>query len=266
VSGPLLQLSGLRLAIEGREILCGVSLDVGAGEIVGVVGESGSGKSLTALSILDLAPPGASLAGSIRFEGRELVGDAGAARRLRGVAIGYVPQEPMTSLNPTLRIAQQLTWPARLVGGLSRRDAHDRAVETLRRMQIDDPERVMRAYPFELSGGQRQRVLIAQAFLLKPKLVIADEPTTALDVTVQAEVLALLQAAARDEGAAVLLITHNMGVVWRVCDQVCVMRLGEVVERGPARATLAAPAHHYTRGLCDALPERAAHRSRILAP
>jgi peptide/nickel transport system ATP-binding protein len=266
MSGALLRIADLRLTIGERPILQGVNLEVAAGEIAGVVGESGSGKSMTALAILGLTRGAASVEGSILFDGQEICGDHRAARRLRGRAIGYVPQEPMTALNPTMRIARQLSWPARLVGGMSLAAANARAVEMLRTMQIDDPERVMRAFPFELSGGLRQRVLLAQAFMLRPRLVIADEPTTALDVTVQAEVLALLRVAARDEGAAVLLITHNMGVVWRVCDSVHVMRQGEVVEAGPAKATLTSPSHPYTRGLCDALPERAVRRSKILTP
>jgi len=265
MSQALLRISDLRLSIGGQAILRGVTLDVAAGEIAGVVGESGSGKSMTALSILGLTPKDAMVSGSIVFDGQQVCGDPGAARKLRGTAFGYVPQEPMTSLNPTMRIASQLTWPARLVGRMSLDAARARAIEMLRKMQIDDAERVMNAFPFELSGGLRQRVLLAQAFMLRPRLVIADEPTTALDVTVQAEVLALLQAAARNEDAAVLLITHSMGVVWRVCDRVHVMRYGEVVESGAARAILASPSHPYTRGLCDALPERAAHRTKILA-
>jgi ABC-type dipeptide/oligopeptide/nickel transport system ATPase component len=266
MSDALLSISGLRLSIGGRAIVKGVNLDVTAGEIAGVVGESGSGKSMSALSILGLAPSEATVEGSIVFDGAQICGNPCAARKLRGRAFGYVPQEPMTSLNPTMRIANQLTWPARLVGGMPLDAARARAVEMLRKMQIVDAERVMNAFPFELSGGLRQRVLLAQAFMLRPRLVIADEPTTALDVTVQAEVLALLKAAARDEGAAVLLITHNMGVVWRICDRVHVMRHGAVVESGAARETLTKPKHPYTQGLCDALPERALRRTKILNP
>jgi ABC-type dipeptide/oligopeptide/nickel transport system ATPase component len=183
---------------------------------------------------------------------------------LRGATIGFVPQEPMTALNPTMRVGRQLELPLRRHRAVTGGDARSRAAAMLSRLQIADPERVLDSYPFELSGGMRQRILLANAFMLEPQLILADEPTTALDVTVQAEVLALLVALARETATAVLFITHNMGIVWRICDSVHVMQNGRIVETGAARDVLAAPQQPYTKSLCDALPERAAPRMPIL--
>jgi len=233
----------------------GISLDIRAGEVMGLVGESGSGKSQTALATLGLLPEGGRVtAGSIRFDGIELT-DAGekAYERLRGSEIAYVPQEPITNLDPTFTIGSQLVVPMRKKLGLSRAEARERALDLLRQVGIVDPERVFSSYSFQLSGGMAQRVLIAGAVSCHPRLLIADEPTTALDVTVQAEVLDVLRGLQRETGMAVLMVTHNFGVVADICDRVAVMSQGEIVETGDVRSVLGDPRHEYTRSLLDAM-------------
>ena len=265
MSAPLLAIDRLHIAFphDGTQVVRHLSLSIAAGEIAGLIGESGSGKSMTAMAVLGLLPPGAVASGRIRFEGEDILGCEPILGGLRGRALGFVPQEPMTALNPTLTIARQLLLPMLRLEAMTPENARARAITMLSRMSIADPERVMAAYPFELSGGLRQRVLLASAFMMGPRLILADEPTTALDVTTQAEILAILKDCASKAGAAVLLITHNVGVVWGLCDSVHVMRRGEIVEHGPARAVLSAPRHAYTRTLCEALPERAGHRQPI---
>jgi peptide/nickel transport system ATP-binding protein len=246
--------------------LSNVSLSIDRGQIVGLVGESGSGKSVTAKLILRLFRSTACSVteGSIWFDGRDLVSlSAEEMRRLRGRRIAYVPQEPMNSLNPSARIGRQLEMVLNEHLGVRGREAYARAATLLEKMHVRDPERVLAAYPFQLSGGLRQRAALANAFLCNPDLLVADEPTTALDVTIQAEVLDLIRERARESGAAVLFITHNMGVVWRLCETTYVMRRGEIVEHGLTSDVLHVPAHPYTRALLNALPERNAPRTPI---
>lgn len=231
-----------------------VSLTIRPGEVLGLVGESGSGKSQTAFSILGLLPRTASiLSGSIRFEDAILVrdgqADAKALTSSRGRRIAYIPQEPMSNLDPAFTIGHQLTRPMVKVLRISKAEATERARDLLRQVGIGDPERVMRGYAHEISGGMAQRVLIAGALSCEPDLVVADEPTTALDVTVQAEVLDVLRAMQKETGVAVLLVTHNMGVIADIADRVAVMRQGEIVETGAVAEILGSPSHPYTKEL-----------------
>lgn len=236
-----------------------VSFSIDKGEIVGVVGESGSGKSVTALSVLGLLDKNARIReGAIYFKGSDVLKMPPRARQsLRGKQIGMVFQEPMSALNPTMRIGAQLAEVFRLHRGVARKEAYQLAVNSLAEVQIRDPELVARKYPFELSGGMRQRVVIALAMAAPPELLIADEPTTALDVTIQAEILKLMQDLAKSRGTAILLITHDLGVVAQVCQRVVVMYAGTVVETGETQRVLAHPAHPYTRALIGALPDLA---------
>lgn len=270
-SGALLRVEGLVVgyptASGTTRVVRGVDLAIERGEVLGLVGESGSGKSQTAFSILGLLPEGGHvLAGGIRFDGIELSTLPERERaRVRGRRIAYIPQEPMSNLDPSFRIGSQLTEPLRLVGGLSARDAEQRALELLDRVGIRDPRRTFDAYPHEISGGMAQRVLIAGAVACGPDLLIADEPTTALDVTVQAEVLDLLRGLQRESGMAMLLVTHNLGVVADICDRVAVMRDGEIVETADVHALFDSPQHPYTRMLLDATLDDAEPR-RALDP
>ncbi len=236
----------------------GVSLSVEAGEVVAVVGESGCGKSVTAFSILGLVPnpPGRIVGGSIRFDGQELVGlPPRAMRALRGERIGMVFQEPMTSLNPALTVGEQIGEVLVQHRGVTRRQAATRAAELLDLVRVPDPGRRVGEYPHRLSGGMRQRVMIAMAIACEPRLLIADEPTTALDVTVQAQVLDLLLSIRAQFGMAILLITHDLGVVAETADRVAVMYAGRKIEEGATAALFAAPQHPYTRGLLAASPQ-----------
>lgn len=240
--------------------LNGVSLRVRQGEIVGIVGESGSGKSVTAMTALRLLPPDGFTvtSGSVAVLGRDILAASEKdMRSVRGRDAAMIFQEPMTALNPTKRIGTQLVGVIRCHQPLSVEQATEKAVGLLRDMYIADPEQILRRYPFELSGGMRQRVMIALAFSCDPKLLVADEPTTALDVTVQRQVLLLLQEKARARGTAVLFITHDMAVVSQFCDRVYVMYAGSVVEQGPTRDVMLRPRHPYTRGLLKGLPENA---------
>jgi peptide/nickel transport system permease protein len=232
-----------------------VALTVRRGEVHGLIGESGSGKTQTAFSILRLLPRGGHIVGgSITFEGRDLAELSGKEMTaLRGRKIAYIPQEPMSNLDPSFTIGSQLAEPMRIHLGLSRAAAKARALDLLARVGIPQPERTFAAYPHEVSGGMAQRVLIAGAVSCDPELLIADEPTTALDVTVQAEVLDLLRDLQRERRMGVLLVTHDFGVVADLCDRVSVMRSGRVVETGPVRAIFAEPRHPYTRSLFDAV-------------
>jgi oligopeptide/dipeptide ABC transporter ATP-binding protein len=242
----------------------GVSYTVGSGETLGVVGESGCGKSVTALSILRLVadPPGRIVGGAIRFEGTNLLDLSEAAmERIRGNEISMIFQEPMTSLNPLMTVGRQIAEAIVLHRGLSRREAMDGAVEMLRRVHIPEPERRVHAYPHQLSGGMRQRVMIAMAASCRPKLLIADEPTTALDVTIQAQILDLMRELQETLGTAIVLITHDMGVVAENADRVAVMYAGRKVEEASAAELFERPGHPYTTGLLGSIPnvEVAAH-------
>jgi oligopeptide/dipeptide ABC transporter ATP-binding protein len=235
----------------------GVSWGVNTGETLGVVGESGCGKSVTALSILRLVadPPGRIVGGAIRFEGINLMElDESEMEAIRGNHISMIFQEPMTSLNPLMTIGRQIGEAIALHRGLSRRDALDQAIEMLRRVHIPEPERRVEAYPHQLSGGMRQRAMIAMALSCNPKLLVADEPTTALDVTIQAQILDLMRELQETLGTAVILITHDMGVVAENADRVVVMYAGRKVEEASADDLFERPGHPYTKGLLGSLP------------
>jgi peptide/nickel transport system ATP-binding protein len=237
------------------EAVKGIDLEVRAGEVLALVGESGSGKSVTAMAVLGLLPRSATVTGSIRLGGRELLAlPESEMNKVRGAEISMVFQEPMTALNPSMRIGDQITEAILNHGGVSKADAWKRAVALLQRVGIPEPERRAKSYPHELSGGQRQRVVIAIALACEPQLIIADEPTTALDVTVQAEILDLIRRLAVDTGTAFLLVTHNMGVVADIADRVAVMLRGTMVEVGDTRGVLTAPREDYTKKLLSAVP------------
>jgi len=261
----LLEIRDLRVAFGAAMPVDGVGLTLEAGRTLGLVGESGCGKTLTALSILRLVPaPGRIAGGSIRFDGGELVDlDEPAMRALRGRAIGMVFQEPMTALNPVLTVGAQVAEAVTLHERVGRAAARARAVEMLRLVEIPDAEPRADAYPHQLSGGMRQRVMLAVALACRPALLIADEPTTALDVTIQAQILDLLGSLQRQLGMAILLVTHDLGVVAERADAVAIMYAGRVVESGPAAVVLGAPQHPYTRGLLASLPD--GRRGRLAA-
>ncbi|RIY00320.1 ABC transporter ATP-binding protein [Aureimonas flava] len=235
----------------------GVSLHVDAGETLGVVGESGCGKSVTSLSVMRLVPsPGRYAHGEILFEGRDILGlGAAEMRRLRGDRLSMIFQEPMTSLNPVRTVGDQIAEAFRLHRGLSRKEAAARAVDMLRQVGIPAPERRADEFPHQLSGGMRQRVMIAIALSCHPRLLIADEPTTALDVTIQAQILDLLRKLKAELGMAIMLITHDLGVVAEMCDRVVVMYAGRVVEEARVTDLFDAPAHPYTEGLLASIPK-----------
>ena len=234
----------------------GVSFALERGETVGLVGESGCGKSITALALMGLLPEGARVNGSVRLDGRDLTGLAEAELcALRGDRIAMIFQEPMTSLNPLHRIGRQIAEPLVLHRGLGWPQARGRALELLARVGIPDPARRIDAYPHELSGGQRQRVMIAMALACDPDVLIADEPTTALDVTIQGQILDLIEDLIAERGMALILISHDLGVIAESVDRVMVMYGGRVVERGPVEAVFADLAHPYTQGLFAAVPK-----------
>ena len=248
---------GIRFRQDGRIIdaVKGVSFTIGKGETVALVGESGSGKSVTALATVSLLPDSAQVTGSVRYNGAEMVGAAEPElRRVRGNDISFIFQEPMTSLNPLHTIQTQLGESLALHQGLTGDAARARIIELLNKVGIREAESRLDAYPHQLSGGQRQRVMIAMALANGPDLLIADEPTTALDVTIQAQILELLADLKRTEGLSLLFITHDLGVVRRIADRVCVMQGGEIVEQGPAAQIFAAPQHPYTQKLLAAEP------------
>ncbi|HYB11146.1 MAG TPA: ABC transporter ATP-binding protein [Alphaproteobacteria bacterium] len=265
---PLLELRDLCVAYRNEhhliEVLNKASFAVNRGEIVGVVGESGSGKSVMALAVMRLlGAEGVITSGQIRFDGRDLAVLAEREMRaVRGHHIGMVFQEPMTSLNPLLRVGYQIGEVLAAHLGLSRTSAHRRVIELLRAVGVPSPVERAEAYPHQLSGGLRQRVMIAMAMACEPKLLIADEPTTALDVTIQAQILELMRRIRRDSGTAILLITHDMGVIARMADRVIVVYAGQIVEEAPVRALFNRRAHPYTSLLLDAVPtirRRSAH-------
>ena len=242
----------------------GVSFAIERGEVLGLVGESGCGKSVTSLSIMRLVPPpGRITGGRVRLDGADLPDtDGEAMRRLRGSRMAMVFQEPMTSLNPVFTIGDQIAAAVRAHGGDSRRAAWARAVEMLDRVQVPSPRERAREYPHQLSGGLRQRAIIALALAPGPQLLIADEPTTALDVTIQAQILDLLRRLQAERGMAVLLITHDLGVVAELCHRVAIIYAGRIVEMAPVASIFRAPIHPYTRGLLRCLP----HPSRFGQP
>ncbi len=234
----------------------GVSFNLDRGELLGLVGESGCGKSITALSIMRLiAPPGRIVGGEITFDGRNLLAlSEREMRAIRGDDIAMIFQDPMTSLNPVFKVGEQIAEALRLHRKLSRKDARAAAIEAMREVSIPDPARRADDYPHQLSGGMRQRVMIAMALACDPKLLIADEPTTALDVTIQAQILELLDGLRKTRELAVLLITHDLGVVAEVADRVAVMYTGKIVEEAPVEELFARPRHPYTEGLLRSVP------------
>lgn len=240
----------LTIEISGRRVVDGVSFDVPDGARVGLIGESGSGKSLTALALLGLLPGGATATGSIRWAGRELIGlpDRELAQ-LRGDEIGIVFQEPRTALNPIRTVGRQIAESIRIHEGLGRRAALARAVAEAARVRLPGPEQIVGRYPHQLSGGQRQRVAIAMALACRPRLLIADEPTTALDVTIQSEILELLQSLVADDGMSLVFITHDLAVLSQIATHAVVLEDGRVVEEGPISQLLSAPSSPVTQGL-----------------
>jgi peptide/nickel transport system ATP-binding protein len=249
-------LSAISLRDGNRPILRRVSLSVDTGEVHGLVGESGAGKSTIAKAILGIIPSQVRVTGGrIGFEGRDLLSlSPNELRAVLGRDIALVPQDPSTALNPARRIDAQITDGLRLKRGLSAKEARERARALLEEVQIRDPERVLNSYPHQLSGGMRQRVLIAAAFGLEPKLVIADEPTTALDVTVQKQILRLIRSLQERHGTSVLFVSHDLGVVAKICDRVTVLYMGKAVEQGSTADVLSAPRHAYTKALLAANP------------
>lgn len=250
------------------KVLNHIHFRIHPGEIVGLVGESGSGKSVTALAIAKLLPPEKTVieSGEIRFEGRDVVVlPERQMAELRGKRIGFVFQEPMTALNPTMTVGDQLYHVIRRHHRVTKGEARERVLRALEEVRIRRPDLVSRQYPFELSGGMRQRVVIALAMSAEPALLIADEPTTALDVTVQADILCLIQQLAESHGTAVLLITHDLGVVAQTCSRMVVMYAGEVVEAGEVRRVLSRPRHPYTQALLRAVPDVAGRGRALVA-
>ncbi|MYL83775.1 ATP-binding cassette domain-containing protein [Desulfovibrio aerotolerans] len=257
----LLEVTGLTTVFDGPggpvTAVDGVNLSVDRGGVLAVVGESGCGKTVLSLSMLGLvAPPGRVTAGRVVLSGTDILALPESGRRaIRGRRATMIFQEPMTALNPVLTIGEQVAEPLRVHAGASRREALDAAEAMLARVGLPEPRRRMLGYPHELSGGQRQRVMIAMALMLSPELLIADEPTTALDVTVQGQILELMLDLAREAGTAILLVTHNLGVVAQTADAVVVMYSGRVVENAPVAAFFAGPAHPYSQGLLASLPQ-----------
>ena len=244
-----------------------VSLQVKRGEVVGLIGESGCGKSVTSLSILRLipSPPGKIDSGRIYFDGRDLLKlDAAELQQIRGRAISFIFQEPLSALSPLQRIGQQLVEALRLHNDVSKKAAWELAAEWLEKVKIPDVNERMFAYPFQLSGGMQQRVMIAMAMMMEPDLIIADEPTTALDVTIQARIFALIKEM-RLEKTSILLITHDMGVIWEMCDQVVVMYASRIAEEAGKDTIFTKPAHPYTRGLLNSIPKLTASSGRLEA-
>jgi len=274
VASALLEVRNLTIEFPGAEgtSLCAVralSLSIAPGEVLGLVGESGSGKSVTALALMRLLPPQAHASGTILFRNgsgaQDLLQIPGESmRQLRGSQLAMIFQEPMTALNPVMRVGDQIAEAVRAHGGAGKQEAWNRAVEALRDVAMAEPERRARDYPHQLSGGMRQRVMIAMAIVNRPQLLIADEPTTALDVTIQAQILELLAALRARFGLTMLFISHDLAVVSQVADRVAVMYAGSVVEVGSKRDIFHASAHPYTRGLLKAVPSLKTDRGRAL--
>jgi oligopeptide transport system ATP-binding protein len=259
---PLLSVRDLELSFGSVRILRGVSFDLYPGQTLGVVGESGCGKSMTGFSVMGMLPPGGRISGgSIKLDGRELAGlPEREWQKIRGNQIGLVMQDPFTSLNPMMRVGEQIAECFRLHQNLGKREAWTKSVEMLDKVGVPVPEASARKFPHQMSGGQRQRVVIAMAFACKPKVLIADEPTTALDVTLQAQILRLLRELQEREGTAVMLISHDIGAIASVSQRIAVFYAGRIVEEGPAEKVLRHAGMPYTRALLNALPRAGAVR------
>ena len=244
----------------------GVSFTLEKGKVLGIVGESGSGKSVTAYSIMNiLAPAGKIVGGSIKLDNHELVGaDENIMNDVRGNKISIIFQDPMTSLNPTYTIGYQLTEAILLHTKRDKKQAFDRAVEMLKLVNVNEPEKRMKQYPFELSGGMRQRVMIAMALACEPDILIADEPTTALDVTIQAQILELMKSLQNELGMAIIMITHDLGVVAQMCDEVIVMYAGSICEQGTVEEIFYNPQHEYTKGLLRSVPSTTSAGTKLI--
>ena len=267
MGGPLLQVKDLSIRFGGAVAVKEASFTIGPGETLGLVGESGSGKSATSLAVMGLLPPAAAVGGEILFDGRSLRGlPEREMRPLRGREIAMIFQEPMTALNPVMAVGEQIAEALRAHHpGMGREEVRARVLEAMREVALPEPERRMRDYPHQFSGGQRQRILIAMAIANRPRLLIADEPTTALDVTVQAQILQLLAELRRTHGLAMLFISHDLAVVGKVANRVAVMQHGLIVEQGPAEAMFWRPRHAYTQRLLASAPTMRTDRSRPLA-
>jgi peptide/nickel transport system ATP-binding protein len=269
VEAPLLELRRLAVSFASDhgtvQAVDGVDLSLSRGRTLGLVGESGCGKSVTSLAIMGLLPSeNSTVAGEVRFEGRDLLRlDARALRDLRGARLAMIFQEPMTSLNPAYTVGDQIIEAIQRHQGLSAADARARAIDMLRLVRIPSPDKRIDDYPHKLSGGMRQRAMIAMALACGPQLLIADEPTTALDVTIQAQILDLMRGLRRDTGTAIILITHDLGVVAEMADEVAVMYAGQIVERAPVRVLFARPEHPYTVGLLGSIPRLDERREHL---
>jgi len=261
MTGPLLQVEDLRVQIASRRGIVravdGVSLDVAAGEAVGLVGESGSGKSMSLRAILGVLPPEAAVtSGQVMLDGVDLLQLPKAQlNKIRGTKISMIFQEPMSALNPVMRVGHQIAEGPQVHLGMNRAQSAERAIELMRRVGIPDPERRFRSYPHEFSGGMRQRVMIAIALACEPELILCDEPTTALDVTIQDQILRLLARLCRESGTSLVFVTHDLPVVAQVCQRIAVMYAGQIVERGSVQEVLSKPCHPYTLGLVRSAPD-----------
>jgi oligopeptide transport system ATP-binding protein len=267
---PILDVQGLRVRLPTAgapvTVVDGIGYHVDPGEVFGIAGESGSGKTMSVLALMGLLPPGAAAEGDALFEGRDLLRlPTRKLRRICGRELGMVFQDPMTSLHPMLTIGKQLTEHVRLHLGLRRRAAAELAVQALRDVRIPDPDSALEAFPHQFSGGMRQRIAIAVALACRPKLLIADEPTTALDVTVQAGIIRLLDRLRNELGLTIVLITHDLGVLSSITDRIAIFYAGRVVEVGTREDVLGHPRHPYTRGLLDALPHPEAAATPLVA-
>jgi len=263
---PLLDMHDLNVRFGTLGVVRDVTFSIGPGESLGLVGESGSGKSVTSLSIMRLLPPQARVDGSLRFDGEDLLAASEERMRsLRGARMSMIFQEPMTALNPVMRIGDQIAEAIRAHDHSSQRSRHDiSAIEALREVAIPEPDRRVSEYPHQLSGGMRQRVMIAMALVNRPRLLIADEPTTALDVTIQAQILELLRELRRKHDLAMLFVSHDLGVISQVAERVAVMYAGRIVEMGSVADVFARPMHPYTRGLLQAVPSLRTDRQQPL--
>jgi peptide/nickel transport system ATP-binding protein len=267
LGAPLLDVKGLSIGFGGREVVRGISFGINAGETLGLVGESGSGKSAASLAVLRLLPTSAGVSGSVLFGGEDLLKlPEEAMRRRRGREIAMIFQEPMTALNPVMPVGAQIAEAVRAHHpAMSRSEVRAKVFSAMEDVGLPEVERRAKDYPHQFSGGQRQRILIAMAIVNRPRLLIADEPTTALDVTVQAQILKLLNDLRREHGLAMLFISHDLAVVAQIADRVAVMRRGEIVETGGVREIFLAPQHEYTRRLLASAPTMTTDRSRPLA-